>query len=301
MANSSKESSTDLSNVANPQKETPAGPRIEYTGPEKWVAAGLAVYLVAAFGAGLWLILDVWTERFLLLNLMGFALPNVEKAAEFLQLVVYAMAGGWLGGVISAARSLQEHYTAPVEYVCDLKKQEENRFHMSWWSRWFWGPWQGMALALIVIALLRAGVLVFAAFPSDADPGTMSQNFATFGLGALVGVGAKEVFEKLDQTLKAWLKVEEPEARKFRIMPPDQVTEYGGKAIAFTVEPAIPAEWAIDPAGDGTIINGIFRPAQVAPASSPKEHIVIVTAISKADTDRSASTTFVLKANQPLL
>jgi hypothetical protein len=103
--------------------QTPAGYRIEYTLTEKAVVLVLTFYLVGAFGAGLWLILDTWTGRFLLLNWMGFTVPIGAQAPEFLQLVVYAMAGGWLGGVISAARSLQEHCVAPVENECDLKKQ----------------------------------------------------------------------------------------------------------------------------------------------------------------------------------
>lgn len=274
------------------------GQRIEYTLTEKVVAFGLTIYLFLAFLVVVLLILDVWTEQLSGLKLLGFPMPTDKNALGLLQLVVYAMAGGWLGGVISAARSLQEHYTAPVANLGDLKKQEETRFHTSWWTRWFWGPWQGMGLALIVIALLRSGVLVFAALPAEAAPGTMTQSFATFGLGALVGIGAKDVIEKLSQILTTWLKVEEPEARKLKIMPTEpQVAEYGGKAIAFTVEPAIPVTWAIDPTGDsvGTIVNGIFRPAEAPAAGPPKERIVIITATSKADTNRSASTSLVLK------
>jgi len=92
--------------------------------------------------------------------------------------------------------------------------------------------------------------------------------------------------------------VEEPPARKLKILPAGpQVVEYGGRAIEFTVEPAIPVTWAIDPPGDniGAIINGIFRPADVAPRGAPKERNVIITATSKTDKDRSASISLVLK------
>jgi hypothetical protein len=281
--------------------ETEAGARIEYTASDKWTATGLMIYLVAAFVGVLWFILDVWAEQFSVFNLIGYAVPTDEGPRRLLQLVLYGMAGGWLGGIISAVRSLQQHYTAPVENVGDLEKQEKTRFHTAWWSRWFWGPWKGMGLALIVIALVRSGVLVFAASTGGAETVTATESFATFGLGALVGLSAKDVIEKLIQALKTWLKVEEPEAPKLEIKPSEpEAVVYGGKAIKFTVEPAIPVTWAIDPAGDegGTIVNGIFRPAEAAPPDGPKERTVIVTATSKADTDRATSTSFVLKTKE---
>jgi hypothetical protein len=276
--------------------ETPAGPRIEYSRGDRFVAALLSGYLILAFIGVLWFILDVWMGQFTLFQCIGYAVPTTEAPRRLFQLVLYGMAGGWLGGTISAAHSLQSHYTAPVENVGDLAKQEKTRFHAAWWSRWFWGPWKGMGLALIVSALVRSGVMVFAASP--AETATATESFATFGLGALVGLGAKDVIEKLIQTVRTWLKVEEPEAPKLAIEPskPDAAV-YGGGAIKFTVEPAIPVTWAIDPAGDevGTIVNGIFRPAEAAPSNGPEERTVIVTATSKADSDRSASTSFVLK------
>jgi hypothetical protein len=275
------------------------GRMIEYTTMEKWVAFSLTFYLFLAFVVGLLLILDVWTEQFYGLRWMKFPLPTDTTALGLLQLVIYAMAGGWLGGVISSVRSLQEHYVAPVENLDNLKKQEETRFHTSWWTRWFWGPWQGMGLALIVIALVRSGVLVFGATNvAPATSGTMTDSFATFGLGALVGIGAKDVIEKLSQVLKTWLKVEEPEAQKLKILPEGaKEAKYGGTALEFTVEPAIPVTWTIDPAGEnvGTIINGIFRPAGVSSTGAQAERYVIVTATSKADVNRSASTSLTLK------
>lgn len=282
--------------------KTHAGARIQYSRTEKVVAIILSIYLVVAFIGVLWSTWDIWVEELSVLQWFGYTelLSSGKIPLAIFRLALLCMAGGWLGGVISAARSLQYHYTAVVENVGDLKKQEQNRFHVDWWTRWFWAPWIGAGLALIVFGLVRSGVLVFGAPTSKATPVTITETFAMFALGGLVGLGAKDVVEKLILVLKTWLRVEEPEIKELTIRSDPEKSElrYGGDVITFKVTPKIPVTWALNPSDEtsvGTITNGVFRSAENAPSNAPQRRIVVVSATSKTDSDRSVSTTIVLK------
>ncbi|MCZ6690504.1 MAG: hypothetical protein O7H41_12960 [Planctomycetota bacterium] len=272
-----------------------------YSTFEKSLAGMLAVYLFVALFGVFWFIFDVWANRFSLFNMFGYgevlgALP--KGRLPLMKLVIYCIAGGWLGGTLSAMRSLQLHYASPVEDVGDEQAQEENRFHPGWWMRWCFGPWIGAGLALVVLALVRSGMLVFAASEASGTV-TATENFATLGLGALVGLGAKEVVQKLIDALKKWLRVEEPEIKELTMSPeapPD--VQYGGNTIKFKVSPKIPVTWALTPSDEataGTITNGVFLTAKKAPDDALDSRNIVVTATSKTDSDRSVSTTVILK------
>ena len=127
---------------------------------------------------------------------------------------------------------------------------------------------------------------------------TATEYFATFGLGGLVGLSAKDVVEKLISALKTWLRVEEPEVQDIKIKPEDGgEVAYGGKVIKFRVDPQIPVTWTIDPPDAGTIINGFFRPTETPRMDTVTEQHVVITATSKADSDRYACATITVKKN----
>ncbi len=280
---------------------TSAGSIIQYSKGDKLAYAGIMFYLIASMIGVFWFILDIWAKKYSLFDKIGYGsvLGPSHDPRQIFQLMLYGMAGGWLGGVISAALSLQQHYASPVDNMGDLEKQERTRFHKAWWSRWIWGPWYGMGLALIVIALVRSGILVFAASSTVDNVATATEKFATFGLGALVGLSSKDVIEKLIKALKTWLRVEEPETPKLEIKAEGGKKEtcYGGDVIIFKIDSKIPVTWEIDPQGSdvGTITNGIFRPADAPSNGTPEKRTVIVTATTKANSDRSSSVSFVLK------
>ncbi len=279
--------------------------KYKYTKLEITVAGLLVVYLLAVLLLGLWLIWDIFIGRFTWFQGMLTALPVIEGTdiKSIFGLLLLVASSGWMGGAIAAMNSLMGHYAATVENE-DPKAQEKNRFHLEWGGRWFWGPWIGAGLSVIVLALVRSGVLVFASSPADAGTISITEKFATIGLGGLVGLGSKDVVDKLIQTLKTWLRSEELPVGELTIgcdKAEDGKTlqlQYGNEVATFTVIPKIAVDWALDPKDEkksGKITNGVYVSPKDAPAGTT-EQLVVLTATSKKDKNRSASTTFLLKA-----
>jgi len=155
-------------------------------------------------------------------------------------------------------------------------------------------------LSVIVIALVRSGVLVFASSTSPTDTITMTEKFATIGLGGLIGLGSKDVVEKLIQVLKTWLRSEELPVGELDLgMKGGQKEEIKyGEVVTFTVTPRIAVNWELEPNGEkkvGKIKNGVYVPPQEAPSDAPDSQVIIVTATSMNDANRSASMTITLK------
>jgi hypothetical protein len=288
--------------------------KFEYSRAEKGWAALTCFYLTLCLVGGLWFELDILADRLTLARLsrpivtdlisrVGLESPpaiavSIEVRSR-LALVLLVMGAGWVGGTLSAMRSLQSHYGIPVDFPWDEAKQEKDRFYTAYLPRYFWGPWLGTGLALVVFALVRSGVLVFGGLPGNGNDGvTFTVQLANMGLGALVGLAAKDVIEKLVLVIKDRLQVEEMPVKDLIIAPPNgQETNYGG-ALCFQVQPKIAVIWALDPSDPkeaGTIVNGIFRAVAEKPAGVPDERHIVVTATSVADPARSASTTFLLK------
>ena len=110
---------------------TSAGSIIQYSIGDKLAYAGIMFYLIVSMIGVFWFILDIWAKKYSLFYKIGYdsVLGPSHDPRQLFQLILYGMAGGWLGGVISAVRSLQQHYTSPVDNMGDLEKQERTRFH----------------------------------------------------------------------------------------------------------------------------------------------------------------------------
>ena len=284
----------------NKIKHTDAGAQIQYTGWEQVSAFLFVVYLFAVLLVGLWLIWDIFIGKMTWFQGMLPAGATDEIKGIFGLLLLVATSG-WVGGALSAINSFMNHYAAPVENVGDLKQQEQGRYHVEWGGRWFWGPWIGAGLSVIVLALIRSGVLAFASASSSSATASVTasitEKFATIGLGGLVGLGSKDVVDKLIRVLKTWLRAEEIPVGELDLgMKGGQKDEIKyGEVITFTVTPRIAVNWEIDPNDEaqvGKIKNGVYMPPQTAPAKAPNKQVVVVTATSKADANRSASATF---------
>lgn len=283
----STSSAKETKKVETKTVETPAGDRIQYLGSEKAIAFLLSIYLIAMFFSSLWFLGDVFIGNS---GVVRWIFWYVKQLPFDITLVQLTMGGGWLGGTLSAVNSLQSHYAAVVENVGNLDRQERERFHLAWWHRWFWGPWMGTGLALLVYALVHAGVLVFTATPTSANP-TPWDKFASIGLGGLVGLGAKDVIEKLNQVLKTWLRMEEPKVKSLEIKPAEKDVSYGD-AVRFEIIPKIPVNWDITPNDQnkiGTLANGVFRAVGPPAGEALPSQTVVITAASKSDPDRAAS------------
>jgi hypothetical protein len=278
-------------------RQTVAGPRVEYSGGEKIVAGLLVVYLLAILLVGLWLIWDIFVGRLSWFQGMLPAGATDATKAVFILLLLVAVSG-WVGGALSAMNSLMGHYAATVENVGNLKQQEKNRFHIEWGGRWFWGPWIGAGLSVIVLALVRSGVLVFASSSADPTGSTVTEKFAAIGLGGLVGLGAKDVVDKLIATLKTYLRTEEAPVGELEMeMEGGKKDIKYGETATFVISPKIAVVWTLDPADptkSGAIKNGVYVAPETAPADAPQARIIVVTATSLKDANRAASMTLVL-------
>ncbi len=280
-------------------KATPAGSRIEYTRSEKTVAILLSVYLIAMFFASSWSLWDLFIGGLGVFNINNYTegMKGSDLFAPVSRILLTVFAGA-LGGTLSAMNSLQSHYAAVVENVGNPEKQERERFHPAWWPRWFWGPWMGAGLALLVYALVRSGFLVFTSSGtgSAGSPGD-GEKFVAVALGGLVGLSAKDVIDRLIDAFKTWLRVEEPEVKPLNITPTDKEIQYG-EVVRFEVTPKVPVNWDVKPndaTGVGTLANGVFIAADKPADDSPQSRTVIVTATSKSDPDRTATATLLLK------
>src|SRR5262249_24709615 len=70
-------------------------------------------------------------------------------------------------------------------------------FHSSYFWKYVSAPWLGAALAVIGFAILRSTVAIFGG-DVGTTPTNTPQYLANFGIGALAGYGAKDVFIWLD-------------------------------------------------------------------------------------------------------
>jgi hypothetical protein len=287
---------------------------VDYSPYEKFVARLLLAYLVAAFVFGLWVMTDAFhgastlialfrpvpsTQATKPLDVSSSQAPSPIAGTEAADtLVVLAAGAGLFGATISALRSLCEHYAATVENASELAKQEAERFHTQWSIRWFAGPLMGAGLALIVFALVRSGVLVFANGAASPEQNlTVTSEFASIGLGGLVGLGSKDVIEKLILVLKSALKVEEPEDKVLRVLPQNALLKFGGQAIRFAVKPEMPVTWTVEPTNLGSLTNGVFRTLDTAPGGISGSPAVVVTATSKSDSSQSASAILIVDSS----
>jgi hypothetical protein len=120
-----------------------------------------AILLVAAVALLVFLILNESTGFPPLLAMMGFA-----------------ASGAMVGSVLYQMRMLFRYYI------------KENAFDSRWLAKYVSGPWEAVALALVVLSLLQAGGVVLGGTQFDLTKGP---TFSTFGIGALVGFGIREV------------------------------------------------------------------------------------------------------------
>lgn len=151
------------------------------------MAGGLCIlYLLLMLAFLAWQLFDTWIGQYSLIKHLGYGLQREQT----LRLIAFTLIAGALGGVVNGLRSTL-HY--------------RDRFERQHVWKYLCAPWMGATLALFVFALLRSGISVLAGTVAENVGNT--QVLSNFSAGALVGYGAKDVFNWLDAKVKDLFQV----------------------------------------------------------------------------------------------
>jgi len=155
----------------------------------------LVVYYTSVLLFLFWLLFDIWSRSFRFLRAMGVSELALEE--ELIRTIGFTIIGGALGSILYHTRILYTHYCQDKDYSG------------RWFGKYVIAPWDGAALALIVLSLIRGGVSLFGGTPGiEVSP---TNNFAAFGTGALVGFSMRDVVGWIQGLAATVFKLDGPE------------------------------------------------------------------------------------------
>jgi hypothetical protein len=138
---------------------------------------GLVLYYVIVLVFAFWLMLDVWSENYRIMRFLGVSQAVLQD--DLLKVIGYIVVGSIFGSVLYQIRELFHHY---------LKSES---YDYRWIGKYVSAPWESAAMSMIVMAIMRGGVALFGG-QQGSEVG-LTNNFAAFGTGALVGFGMRDV------------------------------------------------------------------------------------------------------------
>jgi hypothetical protein len=152
------------------------------------------VFLLAFFLAFL---LDFWTDTFMVLKFLGF--KHEVLSDLIIKAIGFTIMGGIIGSVLYHVKMLFYYYT----YIGTNPKRQYNP---RWFGKYISAPFEGAALSLVVLSLIRGGIAAFGAtMSSNSTTGDIAASlnaFTAFGLGGLVGFGARDVIAWIQNLAK---------------------------------------------------------------------------------------------------
>ncbi len=195
-----------------------------------WAAAlvlfPVGVYLLLCGAAALYLIIDVWSERFLLLEASFPGLKEQIRGGDldkgFLKTLTYTIAGSMIGAVIISFQGLHRHGAV------------ERDFRASYVGSYLIGPWAASLLGVVVYGLVRGGLFLFGG-SSDLDGPSQATQFGYLGLGALTGFAWEKVLRKMGELADQVLGIGDSKTSDRTRTPGDQAQGDG-------VAPTTPGE-----------------------------------------------------------
>ncbi len=137
----------------------------------------LVLYFLILMLLALWFFFDVWSKNLRFMQWIGIQSPSLDD--PILRTIGFTMVGGFLGSVLYQIRLLFQFYVKTDVY--DYR----------WMGKYVSAPWESAVMAMIVLALIRGGVALFGG--SQGTEVNDTNNFAAFGVGALVGFGMRDV------------------------------------------------------------------------------------------------------------
>lgn len=156
----------------------------------------LVLYSAVILGFALWLLFDVWSGR----NYIAKLLTVWDKTIgdPLYKTMAYSVIGGAIGSILYGVRMIFHYYANNKEV-----------YNPKYFWKYITAPLEGGALAIVVIAIIRGGVAMFGG-PFSPPKGSEAMdvgNFAAFGVGALIGMGARHVVKWIIQLSAAMFKV----------------------------------------------------------------------------------------------
>ena len=161
---------------------------------------GLMAYFIVLLLLAFWFFLDVWSGNLRSMQWMGVqleALPNPEEDLALLRTIGFTVVGGFLGSVLYQIRLLYQYYL------------KDKKYDYRWIGKYVTAPWESAVMSMIVLALIRGGVTLFGG--SQGTEVNDTNNFAAFGVGALVGFGMRDVVGWIGDLVRTMFKAREPE------------------------------------------------------------------------------------------
>jgi hypothetical protein len=149
----------------------------------------LAIYLNASLVLWGWVLLDVSTGTLNTIRWLGFTLPDNPEYVSLLRLACYAAIGGAIGGIVFGMQNLWKHTI-------------RGEFKIVFAGDYLFRQLGAAALAVVVFALIRGGVLTALGTDPTASTTTTASAFSSFAIGFLSGFGSYQVTNKLDELIK---------------------------------------------------------------------------------------------------
>jgi hypothetical protein len=146
-----------------------------------WQVYVLALYYVAFFLFLFWSLIDVWSGQLRILKFIITDLPSENTMDRSMLIEIsFALLGGFGGSIEYHIKALYDHYT-------------RGKYNPNHFIKYLTAPFEGAALAVIVLSLIRGGITMLSG-PPDSGKGTPTVTaFAALSIGALVGFGMRAV------------------------------------------------------------------------------------------------------------
>lgn len=148
----------------------------------------IAIYYLVVLFLAFRVLLDLWSGSYVIAQGLGMQPDDLQE--PLLKMVSFVAVGGTLGGIQYNMRMLYQ-------------KAKKNEFDRMWIGKYVTMPLESAGMAVIILALLQGGI---AAVSGGGLPETGGNNFAPLGLGALVGMGMRDVVGWVDDKVLAVFK-----------------------------------------------------------------------------------------------
>ena len=146
----------------------------------------IVFYYLVVMLAAFWLFLDTWGGNLVALSYLG--LSQQASKDPLLPGMIFLITGAIMGSVLYHIRVLFRYYV------------KSGFYSYRWFAKYVSAPWESAAMSLVVFALVRGGLALLGGPPAESAGST--SYFSSFGIGALVGFGMRDVVGWLENLVR---------------------------------------------------------------------------------------------------